>query len=159
MAGTGQLIPGSILRPWTTFFVVLGAVVDSSLWFVMHRQGQPATILYSFEAGFTLLSAGLAWFFARTVALTIAISESGVTVTERVLNRPWRATRRVPWRDFTEVEYTRGQLLFGLVALSTTNPARPVILSKKQARAVLLNPDCRLRPLPPSVSKWLGRSG
>ncbi len=95
LAGRSESIPGSILRPWTTFFVALGVIVDSSLSLVMQRQGPPTIVVVALVAGFTLFAAGLAWLLARTVALSITASEEGVVVTERVLNRPWRSTRHL----------------------------------------------------------------
>lgn len=98
----------------------------------------------------------LAWLTASSIALAVVVSNSGITVTVRTFGRRRRWTRVIPWSSLRP--RLASEPVMGTVSILTNDVGRFVILTKEQAKAILADPNCPIRDIPPKLARKLGRA-
>lgn len=100
-----------------------------------------------------VLSAAFAWMTSFQVALDVTATGDGITVVELTLSGR-RRTKQVNWVELRGIGSSRASM--GTVAVMTQDPYRSILLTNRQARAILTHPSCPISSLPDWLLRRIG---
>ena len=149
-------IPGSTLRAFIEAFIYMfgvGGILIFGLLEIHHDPVIQGTALYPWLAGYAGLSALLARFISFQGSTLVVLSSEGIRA-------EWRGPfggheiQRSRWVDLKAVRSVR----YGHICTVTFKdmPLSMVLVNHAQARAILRDPRCPIKSVPPKLAKRLG---